>query len=75
MQLTPMVRYAYRVGVPLAGGWLEVLNSDAPVYGGSGVGNLGRVATEAVSWHGRAHSLALTLPPLATVVFAPEAAQ
>jgi 1,4-alpha-glucan branching enzyme len=70
---TPIARYGYRVGVPIAGAWREALNSDAPAYGGSGVGNLGRASTEPVSWHGRAQSLALTLPPLAAVMFVPEA--
>ena len=69
---TPVVRPGYRVGVPLAGAWVEVLNSDAAEYGGSGVGNLPTPA-EAVPWQGRAHSLALTLAPLATQVFVPEA--
>jgi len=72
---TPLPRYGYRVGVPLAGGWTEVLNSDAAIYGGSGVGNMGRVAAEPVAWHGRPQSLPLTLPPLATVILAPEAAE
>jgi 1,4-alpha-glucan branching enzyme len=71
---TPVVRYGYRVGVPLAGTWCEVLNGDAQAYGGSGVGNMGRVSSEPVPWHGRANSATLTLPPLATVIFAPEAA-
>jgi 1,4-alpha-glucan branching enzyme len=70
---TPMVRYGYRVGVPLAGAWREVLNGDAQAYGGSGVGNMGSVTSEPVPWHGRANSVTLTLPPLATVIFAPEA--
>ena len=69
---TPVVRYAYRVGLPSAGAWREVLNSDAPVYGGSGVGNMGRVVSENVAWHGREQSALLTLPPLAVVVLEPE---
>jgi 1,4-alpha-glucan branching enzyme len=72
---TPMVRYGYRVGVPVAGAWSEILNSDAPIYGGSGVGNMGRVASEPVPWHGRSHSIPLTIPPLATVILAPEHAE
>ncbi len=68
---TPVVRYAYRVGVPCAGTWREILNSDAPFYGGSGVGNMGSVVAESVAWHGREHSALLTLPPLAMVVFEP----
>jgi 1,4-alpha-glucan branching enzyme len=71
---TPVVRREYRVGVPLPGRWREVLNSDAPFYGGSGVGNLGGVQAEAKPWHGRPHSISLTLPPLAFSLFAPEAA-
>ncbi|HEY5863457.1 MAG TPA: 1,4-alpha-glucan branching protein GlgB, partial [Casimicrobiaceae bacterium] len=65
--LTPVPRYGYRLGVPRAGQWREVLNSDSAVYGGSGIGNLGAVATDAVGAHGHAQSLALTLPPLATL--------
>jgi 1,4-alpha-glucan branching enzyme len=65
---TPLVREGYRIGVPHAGYWREVLNSDADVYGGSGVGNLGGVEADAVPFHGRTHSLSVTLPPLAIVV-------
>jgi 1,4-alpha-glucan branching enzyme len=72
VNLTPVVREAYRVGVPQAGRWVELLNGDATHYGGSGVGNLGWVAAEAVPHHGRPHSLSLNLPPLATVFLAPE---
>ncbi len=71
---TPVVRYGYRVGVPLAGAWREIVNSDAQDYGGSGVGNMGRVHTAALPWHGRDCSVALTLPPLAMVAFSPEGA-
>ncbi|MCU1281852.1 MAG: 1,4-alpha-glucan branching enzyme, partial [bacterium] len=63
---TPMPRYNYRVGVdgPLGGGWREIYNSDAGVFGGSGHGNGGRVVVTPVPWHGRKASLNLTLPPL-----------
>ncbi|QEO10534.1 1,4-alpha-glucan branching protein GlgB [Protaetiibacter larvae] len=54
----------YRVGLPTAGDWVEVLNSDAGDFGGSGVGNLGRVTAEAHPWHGQPASVELTLPPL-----------
>jgi 1,4-alpha-glucan branching enzyme len=70
---TPVVREAYRVGVPLPGRWSEVLNSDAPFYGGSGVGNLGGAQSQPTPWHGRAQSLMLTLPPLGFLLLAPEA--
>jgi 1,4-alpha-glucan branching enzyme len=66
---TPVVRYGYRVGVPEKGLWVERLNSDAESYGGSNVGNAGAVTAVEKKAHGRAHSIELTLPPLATVVF------
>ena len=69
---TPLVRYDYRIGVPASGRYLELLNTDAQVYGGSGVGNLGAVSTEDVSAHGQPWSLRLTLPPLAALLFAPD---
>ncbi len=63
---TPVPRHEYRVGVPRGGTWREILNSDAGEYGGSGLGNLGRVVTEPVSFYERFDSsLVLTLPPLA----------
>jgi 1,4-alpha-glucan branching enzyme len=68
---TPVVRYDYHLGVPQGGTWQEILNSDAPLYGGSGVGNLGVVAAEPFSCHGRNHMVSLTLPPLGLVVFKP----
>jgi 1,4-alpha-glucan branching enzyme len=66
---TPVPRHNYRVGVPAAGEWTEILNSDAPLYGGSGQGNLGGVGTTPVSYHGHPQSLVITLPPLGMVVF------
>ncbi|MCB9591420.1 MAG: 1,4-alpha-glucan branching protein GlgB [Sandaracinaceae bacterium] len=75
LNFTPVVRHDYRIGVPRAGDWEESLNTDAEVYGGSGVGNLGRVVAEEVPAHGRPWSLRVTLPPLAAVWFrAPEGA-
>ena len=58
--------------MPEGGSWAEVLNSDAPVYGGSGVGNLGRVDAEQVPMNGRGHSVRLSVPPLGAVVLVPE---
>ncbi|MEB3196057.1 MAG: 1,4-alpha-glucan branching protein GlgB [Candidatus Sericytochromatia bacterium] len=66
---TPVPRSAYRLGVPWEGPWTEVLNSDAQVYGGSGLGNMGQVQAEDIAWHGHSHSLNVMLPPLSTVVF------
>ena len=56
--------YDYRVGLPSAGRWREMINSDATDYGGSGVGNMGLVESVAVPWHGRPTSAVLTVPPL-----------
>ena len=65
---TPLVRENYRVGVPHTGFWREVLNSDSELYGGSSVGNLGGTQSGPVPFHGRPHSLNLTLPPLGMLV-------
>jgi len=72
---TPVPRHDYRIGVPAEGFWAEALNTDAAEYGGSGVGNLGGVASEAVSAHGHAQSLRLSLPPLATLLLLAPAAR
>ena len=69
---TPVPQSAYGIGVPRPGVWRELLNSDSPLYGGSGMGNGGAAATVAVPRHGEAQSLELTLPPLATMYLAPE---
>ena len=66
---TPVVREGYRVGVPAAGHYTELLNSDASAYGGSNVGNQGGLHTDNIPAHGRNHSLNLTLPPLAALFF------
>jgi 1,4-alpha-glucan branching enzyme len=70
---TPVARAGYRVGVPHAGMWREVLNSDASIYGGSGAGNCGRVHTDHYGAHGREYSLNLKLPPLSVTFFKREA--
>ncbi len=64
---TPVPRHNYRVGVPVGGYWQEVLNSDAWDYGGSGQGNFGGLDAAPIPFHGRLHSLNLTLPPLGVV--------
>jgi 1,4-alpha-glucan branching enzyme len=69
---TPVPRPGYRLGVPRGGFWRELLNSDAEGYGGSGWGNQGGVQAEEVPWHGRPHSLPLTLPPLGAVFLTPD---
>jgi 1,4-alpha-glucan branching enzyme len=64
---TPVPRPNYLVGAPRGGLWLEVLNSDAPIYGGTGWGNLGRVEAAPVPVHGRPRGLNITIPPLGCV--------
>src|SRR3954469_7910268 len=64
---TPVVRYNYRLGVPQAGFYREIINTDGETYGGSNVGNLGGVQSESREWMGREHSILIHLPPLATV--------
>jgi 1,4-alpha-glucan branching enzyme len=67
--MTPVVREGFRLGVPRAGWWREVLNTDSAIYDGSNVGNSGGLASEPVGAHGHAASIVLRLPPLATVIF------
>jgi len=57
----------YRIGLPTAGTWQEILNTDADVYTGSGVGNLGAVEAVWEPYHGRPASATLRLPPLGTL--------
>ena len=70
--LTPVPRLTYRLGLPRAGNWAEVLNSDSAHYGGSNVGNLGGVTAELVPHHAQPASAVLALPPLATVILRAE---
>jgi 1,4-alpha-glucan branching enzyme len=69
---TPAVRENYRVGVPQQGFWKEALNSDAPLYGGSGQGNFGGCEAVPLPIHGHPFSLNMTLPPLAVLIYQPE---
>lgn len=66
---TPVPHQGYRVGVPRPGVYEEVLNTDAAIYGGSGVGNPRRLETQPMEWHGREHSLPVTIPPLGALYF------
>ncbi len=68
---TPVPRQNYRIGVPYGGTWRELLNSDAPLYGGSGQGNSGFVESAPIPCHGRYHSLNLTVPPLGVLILEP----
>jgi 1,4-alpha-glucan branching enzyme len=75
LNFTPVPREQHRVGLPVGGVWRELLNSDATLYGGSGVGNAGQIVAEPTPWHGRPYSARLVLPPLGALFFQPEAAR
>jgi 1,4-alpha-glucan branching enzyme len=74
LNMTPMPRFAYRVGVPEGGQWREILNTDAEVYGGGNLGAGGGVEAQHLGDDAYAWSLELTLPPLAAVILKPERA-
>jgi 1,4-alpha-glucan branching enzyme len=69
---TPVPRYNYRLGVPRGGRWRELLNSDAPSYGGSGLGNFGGAEATPMPYESFGHSLSITVPPLAVLFFKPD---
>jgi len=71
LNFTPIPREGYRIGVPRAGRYQEILNSDSQYYHGSNLGNGAGIHSEPTPWMGREHSIALTLPPLAAVVLEP----
>jgi 1,4-alpha-glucan branching enzyme len=72
INMTPVPRHNYRIGVSFSGFWQELVNSDAPIYGGSGQGNLGGVEASPIPFHGRPFSLNVVVPPLSLVIFKPE---
>jgi 1,4-alpha-glucan branching enzyme len=72
MNLTPVLRMKYRVGLPRPGVWRELLNSDAGNYGGSNCGNFGEVTAEDYNVHNQSYSAEFTLPPLSILIFAPK---
>lgn len=69
LNFTPVPRIGYRIGVPAAGTYHELFNSDSTYYGGSNVGNLGNIISARIPWMGFANSMTITLPPLAGVIF------
>jgi 1,4-alpha-glucan branching enzyme len=69
VNFTPVPRPAYRIGVPEAGWYRELLNSDGEMYGGSNMGNGGGLAADDIPDHGFNYSLSLTVPPLGFVLF------
>jgi 1,4-alpha-glucan branching enzyme len=70
--LTPVPRFNHTIGVPVGGRWVEVLNSDAKIYEGSGVGNLGGIDATAEPWGDFEHRVSVTIPPLGCVLLKPE---
>ena len=68
---TPVVRSNYRIGVPRAAGYTELINSDLEIYGGGGVKNPEHIELIAEAWHNQEYSIALTLPPLAALILQP----
>jgi 1,4-alpha-glucan branching enzyme len=72
LNLTPVPRQQYRVGLPRAGRWREALNSNAGIYAGSNQGNLGGVTAEKVPCHSQQQSAEFCLPPMSAIVFQPE---
>jgi 1,4-alpha-glucan branching enzyme len=69
LNMTPVIRHDFRVGVPAAGNWQEIFNSDAQNFWGSGISNPHELKSELVNWHGRENSINVTLPPLGASVF------
>ncbi len=72
VNFTPVPRYNYRVGVPDDTRWVEILNSDATQYGGSGIGNFGGVEANPVPYHGEEQSINILIPPLGIIYFSQE---
>jgi 1,4-alpha-glucan branching enzyme len=68
LNFTPIPRQGYRVGVPYEGVYAEIVNTDSEYYGGSNMGNGHHIPTQAQNWMNQAHSIELTLPPLAGIV-------
>ena len=71
VNLSPVPREGYRVGLPRAGVWREVLNTDAVAYGGTGLSNGGSVAAEKRTWNEQQWSASIMLPPLAALWLVP----
>ena len=69
---TPVPRHGYRVGLPKAGAWREVFNSDSAFYAGANVGNSGIIETQPLPWMDREQSAEITLPPLGAIILLPQ---
>ena len=73
LNLTPVPRKHYRIGLPTKAQYREVLNSDSQYYAGSNMGNAGLINADAIPWMGLPYSAEIALPPLAGVILVPEA--
>ena len=69
LNMTPIPHHNFRIGVPEAGKWAEIFNSDATAFWGSGVGNTTAAESNSVGWHGRENSISIIVPPLGAIVF------
>ena len=72
LNLTPVPRHGYRLGVPKPGHYSEILNTDSELYGGGNIGNAGGVLADDHSWMDQPHSITVTLPPLSCVILRPD---
>jgi len=72
LNLTPVPRHDYRLGVPLAGHYKEIMNTDSETYGGSNIGNGDSVDSEEQAWMDQPHSVSISLPPLSCVILRPQ---
>jgi 1,4-alpha-glucan branching enzyme len=72
LNLTPVSRDNYRLGVPVAGHYREIMNTNSEIYGGSNIGNAGGVDSEQHGWMDQPHSVRLVLPPLSCVILRPD---
>lgn len=68
---TPVPRSRYRIGLPIMGAYREIFNSDSHFYGGSNLGNAGKIEAEPLPWMGQPYSAEIELPPLAGIILAP----
>ena len=71
LNLTPVPRPKYRIGLPRPGKWFEVLNTDAAIYGGSNTGKYGSVMADDQDMHNQSYSAEFTLPPMSIIAFKP----
>ena len=71
LNFTPISHHNYRIGAPVQGFYKEIFNSDAEIYGGSNIGNMGGVEAETKPFHNKPYSMAIGIPPLSVLVFKP----